>query len=551
MLQHLFITNYAIIDQLEIEFKNNFTVITGETGAGKSILLGALSLILGERANTGILNNKDKKCIVEGAFLIPEENNANFFNINDLDFESPCVLRREINPKGKSRAFINDTPVGLNLLKELASKLIDVHSQHETLRINESKFQIDVVDAFAKTGKDINEYKKKFQLYTKKKAEINELVNQSQSSKTDLDYIQFQVNEIELLNLKPNEQSDIEAQLEIINNAEEIKKVIVESSELLSDSTDNILSGLNSVTNLFENISQCSDEYKILFERLSSLNIELKDIADEVALLNSDESFNVNDADYLNNRLNSIYSLNQKHRVNHSNDLISLNKQLVEKLNLIDFSDEKIEALRYELSDFEKGLFQIASTISNQRLNSLSQLTKAVTSNLFELGMPDASFKINHKQLGHLTELGIDEIEFVFSGNKGVIEKPLNKVASGGELSRLMLTIKSILSSNSNISTIVFDEIDTGVSGDIADKMGSIMGGMSSEIQVIAITHLPQVAAKGKHHYKIFKKNVEGKTLTSISNLNKNERVEEIAKMLSGKKTSTAALENANVLLEN
>lgn len=551
MLQQLSITNYAIIENLELTFKNDFTVITGETGAGKSILLGALSLILGQRADTNVLNNKEKKCIVEGTFLVKDKNTIALFDEYDLDFESTNILRREINIKGKSRAFINDTPVSLTILKKIASELIDLHSQHQTLKINETNFQVNVIDAFAKTDKELTAYQRNYQTFKYKKENLNQLIEEMKTSKIDLSYIEFQINEIKALKLLPKEQSQIEQQLEIANNAEEIKQVLVSSTELLSHSDNSVASILNQIANSFSKISSCAIEYEQLYNRLNSLNIELNDVVTEIELLNDNanyEAFNIPD---LTHRLNSIYSLNQKHQTDSTEELIRLCEKLESQLESYDSSDEKITLLREEVEALEQELMKDALVISRKRVASFNKLTKIIISNLAELGIPDASFVIKHQLSKKIREIGIDEIEYLFSANKGVDERALNKVASGGELSRLMLSIKSILAGSSSISTLIFDEIDTGVSGDIADKMATIMKQMSQKIQVISITHLPQVAAKGNSHFKIYKETINNKTHTLLDNLSKKDRVEEIAKMLSGKKLTDVARENAKTLLLN
>ncbi len=551
MLQHLYINNYAIIENLELDFENNFSVITGETGAGKSILLGALALILGQRAETSILKDKNKKCIVEGIFKIDIDKFSYFFSKYDLDVESATILRREININGKSRAFINDTPVSLAILKELTTLLIDIHSQHQTLNINAAQYQINVVDAFANLQNEIENFKTQFRVFNTKKQTFNKLKEKTNAAKTDLDYIQFQINEIEALNLQANEQKEIESQLEIINNAAEIKQTLNESVEILLNSDNNIAFLIGKITNALAQISHCSPTYKTLYKRINSLNIELKDIASELDLLNDNAQFNTNNLSFLNNRLDNILTLNQKHKVNNSNELLLVCENLKKELTKITFADEELIKLANEINNFEQELTLAAKNISNKRVAVIKDLSKNIITNLVSLGIPDAKFKIKHKIIDRLTNTGLDEIEFLFSANKGVQEQTLNKIASGGELSRLMLTIKSILANSSNVNTIIFDEIDTGVSGDIADKMGGIMQKMSSKTQVIAITHLPQVAAKGDNHFKIYKKTIKNNTTTFVDKLTHENRIKEIAKMLSGKKITQIAKENAKSLLTN
>jgi len=549
MLQSLLIKNYAIIEQLQLDFNNDFTVITGETGAGKSILLGALSLILGQRADVSVLNDKTKKCMVEGSFIISETKFRYFFEQHELDFETPTVIRREISDNGKSRAFINDTPVNLIAIKELATALFDIHSQHQTLELNSSDFQLEVVDSFAVIIDETVAYQQAFKSYQQLKREYEQLVNKEVAAKNDMDYLLFQINELVEFKLQPNEQQEIEGQLEIINNAEQIINALELTSNQLLASEDNIVGKLTTITSAIGKIAHCSDAFQQLHERLTSALIELKDIAVEAENELTSMDVDVSKAEYLNNRLNAIYSLTQKHRLQNSNELVELQKQLELQLLEINLADDKIKQLQTEIEQTKKELLKEATILSNKRKACFKELEKNITSNLTELGMKDAIFKVNQTVNNQLTEKGIDIVDFLFSANKGFAPKSLSKTASGGELSRLMLTIKSILAKNSSIQTIVFDEIDTGVSGDIAYKMASIMQQMSKKIQIIAITHLPQVAAKGNTHFKIYKENNKEKTLTLMKKLSLEDRVDEIAKMLSGKELTNAAKENAKNLL--
>ncbi len=550
MLKHLSITNYAIIKQVELKFNAGFTVITGETGAGKSILLGALSLILGKRADTSVLNDKQKKCIVEGEFNLQEENYIHFFNENDLDYEGSTIIRREISASGKSRAFINDTPVSLAVLKELTSQLVDIHSQHQTLQIKDSKFQINVIDAFANLGTMYKAYAKTYAEYLNNRNRLNELINVANNAKTDTDYITFQVKEIEALDLKPNEKENIESELEIINNAEEIKSVLENTGNGLINSEQNLLSELRNVSSQFSKINNCSTEYNSIYERLNSLIIELEDVAKEIENANNSLSFNPENLSYLNDRIGRIFSIEQKHNLSTTEEIFQLLEKLKLQLSESNSYEEKIIELTSTVTEQKEVLLEAAKILSLKRRESLKGVSDEIVNNLNLLGMPDASFEVKHQMLDEPNEFGLDKIDFLFTSNRGFELKELSKAASGGELSRLMLTIKSILANNKNLSSIIFDEIDSGVSGDIADKMANIMKQMSSSMQVIAITHLPQVAAKGEMHYKIYKENKEGKTLTTLSTLDNSSRVEELAKMLSGKELSSAARENARTLLK-
>lgn len=549
MLQTLLVKNYAIIEEISLDFNAGFSVITGETGAGKSILLGALSLILGQRADTSILNNKEKKCVVEGVFNVPKELVTDFFLAHQLDLEFPVVIRREIAANGKSRAFINDTPVNLTLLKDLTNLLLDIHSQHETLALNSAEFQINVIDAFAKSNSLLNDYKEKYVSLKQLEQRFYQLKNTENSAKADADYLQFQLNELKALQLKKGEHEVLEQQLEMINNAEQIISTLQLAAEGLQNNDESIVVKLTAIEQAFRKISHCSEDYQQLNERINSVLIELKDIFSEVESQLDSVDVDASEQEVINNRVNTINTLIQKHRLTQADELIDLEQQLEEQLDGINSSEEKLLALGKEIQEKHQVATAAAKKLSAHRLKILSAFEKNIINNLKELGMENAVFKIHHQPLKELNSFGMDEFEFMFSANKGMIPKPLNKTASGGELSRLMLTIKALLAQNSTLQTILFDEIDTGVSGDIAYKMAAIMEGMSNNIQVIAITHLPQVAAKGNTHFKIYKSNKGNKTQTFVNILDNNQRIEEIAKMLSGKELTEAAKENAKNLL--
>lgn len=549
MLQTLLVKNYAIIEEISLDFNAGFSVITGETGAGKSILLGALSLILGQRADTSILNNKEKKCVVEGVFNVPKELVTDFFLAHQLDLEFPVVIRREIAANGKSRAFINDTPVNLTLLKDLTNLLLDIHSQHETLALNSAEFQINVIDAFAKSNSLLNDYKEKYVSLKQLEQRFYQLKNTENSAKADADYLQFQLNELKALQLKKGEHEVLEQQLEMINNAEQIISTLQLAAEGLQNNDESIVVKLTAIEQAFRKISHCSEDYQQLNERINSVLIELKDIFSEVESQLDSVDVDASEQEVINNRVNTINTLIQKHRLTQADELIDLEQQLEEQLDGINSSEEKLLALGKEIQEKQQVATAAAKKLSVHRLKTLSAFEKNIINNLKELGMENAVFKIHHQPLKELNSFGMDEFEFMFSANKGMTPKPLNKTASGGELSRLMLTIKALLAQNSTLQTILFDEIDTGVSGDIAYKMAAIMEGMSNNIQVIAITHLPQVAAKGNTHFKIYKSNKGNKTQTFVNILDNNQRIEEIAKMLSGKELTEAAKENAKNLL--
>jgi len=551
MLLNLSISNYAIIEKLDLDFNDGLTVITGETGAGKSILLGALSLILGQRVDTSVLNDKEKKCVVEGIFKLDKKNFQEFFTENELDFESETTIRREISSSGKSRAFINDTPVNLNVVKDLAEQLINIHSQHQNLLVKNGNYQLTVVDSFSNLQQDVQNYEEQYQLFLVKRNKLKDLKSKENKAKTEVDFLKFQINEIELLKLKVDEQQEIEEQLDLLNNSEEIKNTLHQASSILLENEKSVVGDFKTIVQSFSKIAHLSNDYQTLFERLNSLSIELNDLSREVAVLNDNVNFDNSEADYLSNRLNTIYSLEKKHQLTSSNELMSLLVSMKQELMQIESIDDVVKDLEKEVLIKEKELLGLAKELSENRKKNIAKLVSSIKQNLAELGMPESSFVINQEKLNELTATGIDKIDFLFSANKGFKPEEVHKVASGGELSRLMLTIKSILAKSNNLSTVIFDEIDTGVSGDIADKIGSIMKSMSTDIQVITITHLPQVAAKGKHHYKIFKEVKNNKTITDVAVLDPEEKINEIAKMLSGKELTKAALENARNLISN
>ncbi|OFY95711.1 MAG: DNA repair protein RecN [Bacteroidetes bacterium RIFCSPLOWO2_12_FULL_31_6] len=551
MLLHLSITNYAIIEKLDIDFNNGFTVITGETGAGKSILLGALSLILGNRVDTGVLNDKEKKCVVEGVFKLAATNFQDFFKENDLDFEEETTIRREISSLGKSRAFINDTPVNLNVVKDLAEQLINIHSQHQNLLVKNGNYQLTVVDSYAGILSELEDYEASYKIYQLKKNELVELKNKESKANSEIDFIKFQLNELEVLKLQENEQQQLEEQLDLLNNAEEIKSTLHQANSLLLESEENILRNIKIILQSFSKIAHLSNDYQLIYDRLNTLLIELDDVAREISRFNENVNFDSGNSEYLSNRLNNIYTIEKKHQVTNSNDLLSLLTNFKQELAKIESIEDVILDLEKEVLVLEKELFNKAKDISNKRTKSIPKLTQSIQQSLLELGLPHSNFIIKQQVNNELKSTGIDKIEFLFSANKGFEPEEINKIASGGEISRVMLTIKSILAKSKNLSTVVFDEIDTGVSGDIADKMGNIMKQMSNDIQIITITHLPQVAAKGTHHFRIFKEVKGDKTITDIEILDQEGKINEVAKMLSGKELTKAALENAKNLISN
>jgi DNA repair protein RecN (Recombination protein N) len=552
MLKQLNIQNYALIDELDISFSDGLTIITGETGAGKSILLGALSLIIGQRADTGSLQDKTRKCIVEGTFSIKGYKLNTFFKQNEIDYSDETIVRREINPEGKSRAFINDTPVILSLLRELGERLIDIHSQHETLTLNDSAFQLELVDVYAGHEQLLNAYQSEYKKFKQQQQILNGLVEREAQAKKDLDYFQFQFNELEDANLKAGEQIAMEQELETLNNAEEIKGSLSKAHIALDGGERNIVVSLNEVKVMVSNMAKYNTSINDLSGRLNSTLIELKDIANEIESLEQGVNYDPKRIEALNLRVDTIYRLQKKHNVNAVEDLLDIKEELSKKLIDISSLETEIVKLKKELADIEKSLRQQADKLSANRQGAIPKIEKEIKKTLSELGMPNADLKITRTALTNndLNSTGIDNINYLFSANKGSELKQLHKVASGGELSRLMLSLKALIAQLTSLPAIIFDEIDTGVSGEVANKVGVIMAKMAEAMQVITITHLPQIASKGSSHLFVYKEEKNKKTYTQIKKLDKNERVIEIAKMLSNQNPSDAAIKNAKELLK-
>ena len=550
MLQSLSIQNYALIEELNIYFNKGFSIITGETGAGKSILLGAISLILGQRADTSILKNKNKKCIIEGVFDISDYNLKYFFNNNDLDFDNFTIIRREINPNGKSRAFINDTPVNVSILKELGSKLVDIHSQHQNLILNDAQYQLFVVDIMAKHKNLLNEYRKNFKEYKKDKQELNNLIEKSEKSKQDLDYLQFQYNQLDEANLITDEQEGLESNLETLTHAEDIKANLSKAYNLLSGEGETAINQINEAKSFISRLNKFFPKSTDLSQRIESVLIELNDISNETEIISNDVEYNPEKINIIKERLDIIYNLQQKHRVSTISELIEIKNNLQNQIDEISSYDSEINELNIKLKNKHDDLVNKANNISTQRKKIIPDIEKNIVHLLQNLGMPNATFKIVQTKLDQLSVNGFDTVTFLFSANKKIDMQNISKVASGGELSRLMLSIKSLISKSIALPTIIFDEIDVGVAGEIADKMGNIMLNMSKNMQVISITHLPQIASKGQYHYTVYKFDDNDTTSTSIKLLNDDERVVEIAKMLSGENVTEAAFENAKDLLK-
>ncbi|MFI5160758.1 MAG: DNA repair protein RecN [Sphingobacteriales bacterium] len=549
MLQKLVISNYALIDDLEISFDKGLNILTGETGAGKSIILGALSLILGQRAESRYFFNQQKKCVIEGTFKINGFQLKSFFEENDLDHEAETILRREISADGKSRAFVNDTPVNLNILKQLGEKLIDIHSQHATLEINDPEFQLLVVDSVAGHNELLSDYRSKFKSYKKDSAKLQQLISESDKAKADLDYYRFQFDELEKAKLDADEQEKLEQELYTLNNAEEIKRSLVAAGYLMQEGETSALIQLREATHHLSSLEKFNPAIAELHERLKSTVIELKDIASEIENIEQLTHTNEAKAVEINDRLSLIYNLQKKHRVSTNAELLQLQEELSDKIEQAVHGDEAIEKLQKQIAAEKLELEKLAGQLSANRAKAIPSIETQVVNSLAEMGMGNSALKIELSLTPSLGADGIDSVRCLFSANKGHALGEMSKVASGGELSRLMLSIKSLIASHTALPTIIFDEIDAGVSGEVANKVGIIMERLAQNLQVITITHLPQIASKGNSHYFVYKDDDSATTYTRIKQLDKKERITEIAKMLSGDKPGESALQNARELL--
>ncbi|WP_435415899.1 DNA repair protein RecN [Polaribacter aestuariivivens] len=549
MLTQLSINNYALIDSLSIDFSTGLSIITGETGAGKSILLGALGLVLGNRADLSSLKDTSQKCIVEAKMAIANYNLEDFFNEVDLDYEAETIIRREILPSGKSRAFVNDTPVTLSVLNELKNQLIDVHSQHQTMELSDNAFQFSVIDAFAKNQPKLDSYKRGFLQLQQLEKELKELEQIQKEANQQYDYNLHLFNELEEANIKVDEQEDLEERLEKLNNIEDIKTNLSEALEISVNEEIGVQNLLNTLENRLSKIATFSKEYQQIAERITSVKIEIDDIVAELEDASENVDFNPSEAEEINDRLQLIYNLQKKHYVNSNEELLVVYEQLSEKVQQVESAEDTINKKKQEIHSVSEKLDKVADLITKSRKTAIPKLTKELENLLADLGMKNARFSIHIKQTIIYFSNGKDKLEFLFSANKGGNFGELKKVASGGELSRIMLSVKKVLSENMQLPTIIFDEIDTGVSGEVSNKIAAIMKQMSNHMQVIAITHLPQIAAKGNNHYKVFKEEVKGITTTNLKQLSNDERIVEIAEMLSGKDISESALTHAKELL--
>ncbi|SHE93238.1 DNA replication and repair protein RecN [Mariniphaga anaerophila] len=550
MLTKLAVSNYALISNLEVEFHSGLNSVTGETGAGKSIILGALGLILGNRADLSVLKKQDEKCIVEGVFDVKNYPLKPFFEENDLDYDKQTILRREITPAGKSRAFINDTPVNLKTLRSLGLQLIDIHSQHQNLELGNRQFQLNLVDTVAGSEKVLAEYQEVYRMYISQQKKLTELEEKSEKERADLDYWQFQFNQLDEAALQKGEQQELETELEQLNHAEEIKSVFSEVQQLLDDEQLSVINNLKSGHKRLESIQNYISEVPALAQRLESCLLELKDILDETEQLSENTEHDPARIEIVNDRLNLIFSLQQKHHVASVEELIELKDSFDRKIGEVTGYDDEIVRLKKEL---EKQLVELkskAKELSAQRKKAFPQIEKAVLKDLHQLGMPKSRLEVEHETLPEFTPGGKDGVSFLFSANVDTPPSEISKVASGGEMSRLMLAIKNVLRTSKALPTVVFDEIDTGISGETAVKMGNILKQFSTSTQIINITHLPQIAAKGDAHFMVYKYENEGKTFTSIKRLSDSERIEELAKMVGGEKLTDVTLKAAQELLK-
>ncbi len=549
MLTSLSIKNFALIEKLDIDFSENFSIITGETGAGKSILLGALGLVLGKRADLSSLKNKEEKCVIEAQFDIARYNLESFFEANDLDFEKETIIRREILSSGKSRAFVNDSPVNLQELQELGEYLIDIHSQHQTQELSEENFQFDIIDSMAGNTSEIAAYKSLLKKYRSLKTNLTALQSRLQEASKEQDYNSFLLEELLAAKLKSGEQEELESVFEQLNNVELIKENLDRAVSIAEEEQFGVLHNLKEIKASLQKIASFSADYNSLFERITSASIELDDIISELSQKAESLMSDPEQLELVNQKLQTIYNLQQKHQVKTVDELLLIQEDLDKKVISVDSLQQEIGQAEKEIAESESGLDTIAATISEKRQNAIPVLIEKLVAILELLGMPNVRFKIELTLSDSYHANGKDDLQFLFAANKGSDFGLLKKTASGGEMSRIMLAVKSILAQYQKLPTIIFDEIDTGVSGEIAHKMGEIMKEMSKTMQVFAITHLPQIAAKGNTHFKVFKSVVGDQTLSELKLLSADERVIEIAQMLSGKDISDSAINHAKALL--
>ncbi len=550
MLLELHISNYALIDELNIQFFKGFNIITGETGAGKSIILGALGLVMGQRADLSVLQDTERKCTVEAIFRVKDYGLEDFFHREELDYEDQAIFRREISPAGKSRAFINDTPVTLKVMQELSMKLIDIHSQHQNLELANQSFQLNLVDLVADSKDLLLRYGVAYQSCRKEAKTLRELKENAEKAKADLDYFQFQFQQLDEAKLKENEQQELEAEQSTLEHAEEIKMTFGQFSEDLDGEQLGLLSRLKEHITHFSKLADVLPSAQDVAGRLESCYLELKDLVGDCADIAERTEHDPNRIQLVSERLDMLYALQQKFRVGSVEELLQLKNEFDEKINQIASFDDEILASEEKLHKLQAEVLEKASVLSERRRSVADRISQSVEDVLHKLGMANAVFKLSFEQLPEAGPTGIDDLRFVFAANKSGSLQDVAKVASGGEISRVMLALKTLITDSKALPTILFDEIDTGISGEVALKMGTILKGMSENIQVINITHLPQIAGKGEHHFKVYKYDDAERTFTSIRRLDDQERIEELAQMLSGSNASDTARKAARELLQ-
>ena len=554
MIQNLKIQNYALIKHLDIDFDKGMSVLTGETGAGKSIIIGALGLLMGQRADTKTIREGEQKCIIEGTFILPEKKDnlrqALWFDEMDIEYDTQCIIRREINVNGKSRTFINDTPAQLNQLKELASWLIDIHSQHENLLLRNDDFQRDIVDAVAGNGELVRQYEKEYKNYKKLLNDLQQLTEQKENYDRTYDYVKFQYDQLEQAHLQPDELEALETEQQQLEHTEDILSALSTAISLLDYEESGVCQALKECVNRLKHVEHYLPSLPQLKQRLDSSSIEINDILSELTSLQEHTSFDPERLQIVEERIDLINNLLQKHHVQDTKQLLELKEQFAQTLEEHDNFDERLNMLNKQLAEQKEQLSSLANQLTESRKKACPTIVAQVEKDLKTLGIQHARIEIRITPLADFTGSGIDDVRIFFAANKNQTLRPAQEIASGGEIARLMLCLKSITTQQQAIGTIVFDEVDTGVSGEVASNMGEIMRAMSEHRQVIVITHLPQIAAKGQQHYKVYKQDGETMTETHIKRLNNDERIEELAHLLSGDTLTQAALDNAKALLK-
>ena len=549
MLNTLSIKNYALIDDLKVDFPKGFIIITGETGSGKSIMLDALSLVLGKRADMSALRNKDEKCVIEAEFSLQNYEFQSLFNELEIDYDPQTIIRREILSSGKSRAFVNDSPVTLDVLSRLGEVLVDIHSQHQTLSLSDTAFQFEIIDAMAENKSLLEEYQRLLVLLKNEQKKLQELIDFQQTANKEYDYNLHQLKELKSVTLGEGILEELEESYEEASNIEEIKESVAESLYLLNDENIGILNNLRELRRAFSNLTEYKQQYRELYERIDSAFLDLEDLSRDVADIDENIETDPENLEEISKQLNKIYSLQQKHKVTTVEELMSIQERLEKAVSKTESADFDLKEQQELVAKQQAETSKKATELHKTREKVVPTLTKQLESFMHELGMPNGRFDIKLTLTSHFFNNGNDELSFLFSANKGGDFGPLKKVASGGELSRIMLAVKAIMAAHTALPTIMFDEIDTGVSGEISQKMGDIMKQMSKNRQVFAITHLPQIAAKGAYHFKVFKEDITGKTTTHLKMLTEQERISELSEMLEGKNSGESARNHAIELL--